>query len=366
MHVLHVCQPTEAGVPRVVRNLAAHQTSRGVRVSVACPPDGSLAPALPDLGVEWVAWSATRQPGPRVPAETRALGRLLSQVRPDLVHLHSAKAGLAGRLAVRGRLPTVFQPHAWSFYAAHGLQRTLALRWEVIAARWTDVLVAVSEGEQVDGERAGVAANYRVIPNGVPLPDAGLSRDEARRSLDLPDGPLVVCIGRLCEQKGQDRLLDAWASIVQELPDARLHLVGDGPDQEVLEARASRLPGVHLPGGTTDVTAWLCAADVVALPSRWEAGLSLVAMEAMAAGRSVVATDVSGVREGLLPSAGAVVPQEDQRGLIDALVARLRDPGLSEQEGQVGQERVRSTYDVSATNGLMDQVYAEVLGRRPG
>ncbi|NEA48622.1 glycosyltransferase, partial [Streptomyces sp. SID10815] len=70
------------------------------------------------------------------------------EVRPDLVHAHSAKAGLAGRLAVRGRIPTVFQPHAWSFEAVGGATAALALRWERWGTRWAARTVCVSEAER--------------------------------------------------------------------------------------------------------------------------------------------------------------------------------------------------------------------------
>ena len=74
--------------------------------------------------------------------ETQRLRRLISQVDPDVVHLHSAKAGLAGRLAVRGTRPTLFQPHGWSWLAARGATARGALAWERLAARWTDVSCA--------------------------------------------------------------------------------------------------------------------------------------------------------------------------------------------------------------------------------
>ena len=69
--------------------------------------------------------------------EARALAGLIGSLAPDLVHLHSSKAGLAGRLALRGRRTTVFQPHAWSFEAVHGAVRAAGIAWERLAARWT-------------------------------------------------------------------------------------------------------------------------------------------------------------------------------------------------------------------------------------
>src|SRR4051794_2187232 len=110
--VLHVAQPAEAGVPQCVAALAADQVARGWDVTVAAPEGVSLSP-----GVTHRVWHASRAPGPATPGETARVARIVRDARPDVVHLHSSKAGLAGRLAVRGRVPTVFSPHAWSFAA---------------------------------------------------------------------------------------------------------------------------------------------------------------------------------------------------------------------------------------------------------
>ena len=317
LSVLHVAQPTTEGVARCVADLAADQVRRGWAVTVACPPTGDLPAWVADAGAIHRPWSAGRSPGPAVPAEVRRLAKIIRGVEFDLVHLHSAKAGLAGRLALRGRRPTVFQPHAWSFLAVKGVLRRAAIGWERLSARWAQAIVCVSEAERETGEAAGVRAPWRVIPNGVDLSAHAVPTPDdvaaARRALEVPSGPLVVCIGRVGEQKGQDVLLDAWPTVLEEVPAAHLAIVGDGPSLEQLRAR--EVPGVDFAGRREDVGTWLAAADVVAAPSRWEAGLSLVAMEAMARARSVVTTDVSGMREGL-GDGGSPSPSETRTPLL--------------------------------------------------
>jgi glycosyltransferase involved in cell wall biosynthesis len=362
VRVLHVSQPTVAGVPVVVRQFAADQSAHGIRVGVASPSDGDLPLWLAGDGVQHLPWRATRSPGPSLPHETKALALLLREFAPDLVHLHSAKAGLAGRLAVRGRLPTVFQPHAWSFQAVEGALRPLVRAWERFAVRWTDLLVCVSQQERVTGARAGVSTATVVLPNGVDLlrlPPAGQQeRDQARAALGLPDVPLVVCVGRLVRQKGQDLLLAALPRILKRVPAARVVLVGDGPDYDALLSTAA--PAVLFAGKQAVVAPWLAAADVVALPSRWEAGLSFVAMEAMAVGRAVVATDAVVGRESLL-GGGAVVPVDDVAALADALVQRLADPGLAAREGRNGRAIVETEHDQAQTAPRVRAAYQRVL-----
>jgi glycosyltransferase involved in cell wall biosynthesis len=222
---------------------------------------------------------------------------------------------------VRGRRVTVFQPHAWSFAAVTGPVRRASLAWERLAARWADVVVSVSEGERADGVACGVAArSWAVVPNGADLARFVVAdRAAARLRLGLPDAPLVVCVGRLSRQKGQDVLLAAWPSV--DVPGATLALVGDGPDAGSLSAAAG--PGVRLVGRRDDVADWYAAADVVVVPSRWE-GMALTALEALACGRPVVATDVAGMRE--IAGGVDVVPVEDPAALAVALGGRLRSP----------------------------------------
>ncbi|MGY1690873.1 glycosyltransferase [Geodermatophilus sp. SYSU D01105] len=361
VHVVHVAQPTSEGVARCVVGLVRHQVAAGIDVTVVCPDDGWLAAEAVAGGARHVSWTARRSPGPVVAQETATLRRILSGLRPSLVHLHSAKAGLAGRLAIRGRVPTVYQPHAWSFLAVQGLLRRATVAWEVWAVRWAQRVVCVSEAECRDAAELGLPLDgkARVVPNGVDTDRFRPgSRDEARAGLGLGDGPLAVCVGRLSEQKGQDVLLAAWPAIRGAVPDARLALVGEGPWRERLAATAGG--GVVLVGNSPDPRDWYAAADVVVVPSRWE-GMALVPLEAGASGRSVVITDVAGAREAVPPDAGAVVPAEDAAALAEAVALRLREPAVARREGAAARRHVTDAHGLDASGAQMLEVYAEVL-----
>ncbi len=113
-------------------------------------------------------------------------------------------------------------------------------------------------------------------------------------------------------------------------------------------------------GHRYDVRSWIAAADVVAVPSRRE-GMSLTLLDAMAAGRPVVATDVGGAREALLPAAGAVVPPEDAEALASALVERLVDPNVAAAEGRIARRRVEDMYDVRRRTAEVAELYDVLL-----
>lgn len=360
-HVVHVAQPTTEGVARCVVDLVASQAAAGFRVTVVCPSDGSLAREAIAAGAEHVAWRAGRAPGLSVLREAVALWRILKAQQPDLVHVHSAKAGLVGRLALRGAVPTVFQPHAWSFLAVLGPVRSVAVLWERWAVRWTARIVCVSEAERLQAEAAGVnlSSKVRVVHNGVDAVHfAPRERTAARRRLGLPDVPLAVCVGRLSDQKGQDRLVRAWPTVRDQLPNAQLVLVGEGPARDQLMAAAAQ--GVLLVGNRCDPRDWYAAADVVVVPSRWE-GMALVPLEAAASGRSVVITDVAGAREVVPPPAGEVVAAEDVEALTRAVLLRLRDPVGADKEGEYGRTFIAERFAAETSAAKMRHVYAELL-----
>ena len=231
--VLHVAQPTDCGVARYLADLALHQLRAGWQVAVACPPHGRLVDELVGSGVQPLPWSADRLPGPSLPREVSRLVELVAAVDPAVVHLHSSKAGLVGRLAVRGGRITVFQPHAWSVHAVPQAFRTAAAGWERTAAAWTDLLLCGADEERRLGRILGIPGRYAVVPNGVDVERFGFAdageRARARARLGLGDGPLAVCVARLCRQKGQDLLLAAWREVADALPAATLALVGGGP-----------------------------------------------------------------------------------------------------------------------------------------
>lgn len=283
-------------------------------------------------------------------AELRALKRLLDREQPDVVHLHSSKAGLAGRLALRGRRPTLFHPHAWSFSAATGATGRAALQWERFASRWTDVVLCCSESERALGIASGVRAPAVTVGNGVDLDDfpsqSAAARASARAALRLGSGPLAVFVGRYCEQKGQDLLLDAWPAVRDALPGATLLMAGYGQQEDDVRRRATSLQGIVLLGRQGDIRPLLAAADVFVMPSRYE-GLSLTLLEAMASGRSVVAHDVVGMRD-VLSGHGTLVPLGDTTALAKAIIDQLRDPSAADAIGQDARAHVARDHSIEA------------------
>ena len=343
MRILLVSQPTVAGVAVVVRDLARAGVRAGHDVAVAGPADGRLQAWTAAAGARWIPLPLTRSPSP---SDLRRIADLRRLVRSfDVVHLHSSKAGAVGRLALVGmsrRPACAFTPHGWSWLAGGRLSSPIYRIFERLAAPLADATIAVGDDElRAGADVLGRAQErVRVVQNGV---DVTRFRPDGPRAM-RSSAPLLTCVGRLARQKGQDVAVRALAASRHR--DARLRLVGMGPERDDLVALAARLgvaDRLELVGERSDPADELRTADVVLVPSRWE-GLSLVLLEAMASGAAVVATAVAG--ESALGRAGVVVPPEDARALATAADALLENPRRRAELGRAARERAVARFAV--------------------
>jgi glycosyltransferase involved in cell wall biosynthesis len=355
---------TIPGIERCIVNLVRGHSALGWRIVVACPTSGPLRVTARNAGAEYRAWNARREPTKGLATEARELRRIIRQFRPDIVHLHSSKAGLVGRVVVHRSIPTVFHPNAWAFHAAGGVTGRLALAWERQGARLSYVVICASRGEADEAIAAGIDCPKVIIPNGVDPDEFPFATTEtqrlARDTLGLSQGdPLVVCIGRVCPQKGQDVLLDAWPHVLARTPHAALVCVGDGPLRDRLEAL--RVPRVTFTGNQDNVYPWIAAADVITVPSRWD-GMSFALLEAMASGRSVVGTRVAGASEVLCQGAGGLVPSESPKELAHAISIRLENTDVARVEGLCGRRIVEDRFSANRASADVADLYRHMLG----
>ena len=308
-------------------------------------------------------------------ADLTALGqlvRLIGRERPAIVHTHTSKAGFIGRLAaVIARVPAVIhQPHGHIFYGYYSPRRTAVFTaLERQAARWTDRIITLTDRGAAEHLARGIgrAEQYVAVPSGVPtaeLRGAAPASGEARARLGLdPDAFVVVGLGRLVPIKGFDLLVRALPAVVAEIPSARVLLVGDGAERARLEAIAASLGVIErlrMTSETADVTSYLAAADVVAVPSRNE-GMGRVIVEAMALGLPVVATAVGGIPDVVTDGeCGRLVEPEDSGALAAALIELGRDPALRRKLGEAASARAEA-FSTSVANEKLLAVYAALV-----
>ncbi|MCB9780226.1 MAG: glycosyltransferase family 4 protein [Alphaproteobacteria bacterium] len=359
MRVLVCITRAEAGGAQVhVRDLLVGLSDR-VALTLVVGEDGFLVDQARAHGIPvHVVPSLQREiDAGRDLAAVRALRRIVAEVQPHLVHTHSSKAGLVGRLAARLEgVPALHTAHSWAF--SDGIPRrrkAVAIPLEAVASRWTRRFVVVSGADREVGMRYRVARDrqVRIVHNGVV--------DTALRARPDADGvPVIVMVARLATPKDPILLLDALATI-----DApwRLRLVGDGPDRPQVEAHIARLElgdRVELLGLRDDVDAVLADAQIFVLVSRQE-GFPLSILEGMRAGLPVIASDVGGVAEAVDDQGtGLLVARDDRAGLARALERLLVDPAERAAMGAAGRRRFEEAFTVDQMLRGTVAVYAEL------
>lgn len=366
--ILFAAQPTVAGVAQCVLDWTTGLRDRGWDVNLACPDDGWLSQRCADAGISVDRWDSVRQPYKGVRRELSQLRAIVDRHQPDVVFLQGSKAGLIGRMLLRGNAPVAFSPHSWSFEAADGPIGWAALQWERGAARWTDRFICVSEAEAEDGRSHGIHGDYVIARNGIDTQQIHPLTTEQRQALRehlsmAPHEITVVCVGRVHRQKGQDVLLQAWPHV--DAPDARLFIVGDGP--ELPQARALATNSVTLVGGVDRAEAleWMQAADLLVMPSRWE-GMALVPLESLAVGTPVIASDVTGAREAVDETCGELFEPENPPALAATLtrwIPRVAEEGEALRDA--ARRRILAGFDLSGTVAVLDETLRGMLRTQP-
>jgi glycosyltransferase involved in cell wall biosynthesis len=306
------------------------------------------------------------------------LWRLLRRFRPHVVHTHTAKAGVLGRLAaIAARVPVVVHTyHGHVLRGYFGPVVSAAFRAiERALGALSSALVTVSDSVKDDLVALGVAPadRIRVVPLGLELDAlAGeLPRGGLRREAGIADGePLVGLVGRLVPIKDVPTFLRAARLLLERRPGVRFSLVGDGEDRAALEAEVLALELTHavrFHGWRRDLPAVYGDLDVVVNCSRNE-GTPVALIEALAAGRPVVATAVGGTPDLLQRGAfGTLVPAGDAGALADAIDAVLANPEAARARARAGRAHVLAHHGVPRLLRDLDALYRELLaGRRIG
>jgi len=366
LHVLATLLPGGSEIS-VLRLVGALDTTRYL-VRVAClRGEPVLAAEFRSAGVEVVRFGMR---GKFDPGCLLRLRRYVARERIDIVHTHMDLADFYGALAGRlgGARCVVATKHAPDeFRTRRTWKRYPFLLLERLAYEMDDAVIVVSEGLRVFFETVERLPRRKmiVIGHGVDATARPATREEARRSLGLPQqGPLIGAVGRLSPEKGQNVLLQALPSVLAAFPQAACVLAGEGPARAALEAEARRLgigDRVVFLGLRRDVPMVLAALDLFVQPSIYE-GFGLSLLEAMAAGLPVVASRVGGIPELIEDGrTGLLVPPQDPMALAGAVVRLLGDSEGARRLGEAAASRSRERFSLGRVADRVDALYRNIL-----
>lgn len=302
-----------------------------------------------------------------------ALTRLMRRERFTIVHTHSSKAGILGRIAAKlaGVPRIVHTVHGWSFHE----HMSPAVRWTYIllerfTARFTDALIVVARPDIEKGLRAGIGKpeQYHLIRSAIPLDEfdpATVDRAAARHALGLPlDAPVLGNVGRFSAQKNPLDWVRVAGQVARQVPGCRFLLVGDGPlraDVEAALAAEGLADRTVLTGLRRDVPQLLAAMDAFLLTSLWE-GLPRVIPQALAMRIPVVANRADGVAEAIVHGeTGFLCDPGNLEQAAAYCVQLLTQPGLRDEVGARGREFALREFDVRQMVAQIAALYEELL-----
>jgi glycosyltransferase involved in cell wall biosynthesis len=358
LRVLFVVGETTGGIGRHVRALAAGLLSHGV-TSIVCGPESALTAVAGVPGVEVHRAPVGDRAGVALSSARRAVRHLARDA--DVVHGHGLAAGVAATARPAGR-PLVVTWHNAPLVT--GMSRRLHLMASRYVARRADVVLGASPDLTQAARIAGARDARDIFVASPPSGPPARSREEVRAALGVEDRPMVLAVGRLQAQKRFDVLVGAAAGWTGP-SDPVVVIAGSGPDEDELRMQAATARAdVRLLGERADVADLIPAADLVALPSAWEAR-ALVAQETLRAGVPLVTTAVGGLPD-LVADAALAVPVGDSAALRDAIRRLLADPTLRADLVERGLARAAQWPTLEQSVADLAVLYRSLPGIQPG
>jgi glycosyltransferase involved in cell wall biosynthesis len=310
------------------------------------------------------------------PLALGALYRLMREIRPDVLHTRLAYAGIMGQtVATMWRRARVVSSVEAPVYSDEVWDDTVgARRWKLELVRVTELVTSRLSGSTYVACSKSVA---RSIQSALHLPDRRLrviynstsvadgDGEPAAAPVPAPGGATLLTVGRLSPQKGQVYLLRAMPLVLERCPATLLQIVGKGPQEDMLRRECEKLGitgSVAFLGERDDVGSLLRQADIFVLPSLWE-GLSIAALEALAAGLPIVASDIPSMQEVVEAGVqGVLVEPKRPERLADAILRLLQDPSERRCLATAARKRALEHFDVSVAAREFEGMYRALVG----
>jgi len=294
-----------------------------------------------------------------------AIISLIRREQPTLLHTHTTKAGILGRIAGRvTRTKTIHTPHGHLFYGYFGKgKERLYVFLEQLAARFCERIITISEDERREYLKKGIGDEHKVVTiyNGIDIKRFPGDGKKLRAELGITqEVPLVGYVGRMEGIKGPDRFVKAAQTIKATSPKTHFVMVGDGPMKEGLMKMTRGISDLHFLGYREHIPDLVAAFDIMLIPSLND-GFNLAAVEALASSIPVIATAVGGLPE-VVGDGGIFVGPGDTTRMAQEAVALLNSSRLKKELGTKGRKRAEALFDWSICLQRTIDLYHEVAG----
>jgi glycosyltransferase involved in cell wall biosynthesis len=361
MKILYLITKSEAGGAQThVADLCAHFKNREDEAIVMSSGEGWLKKECEKIGVVFVEniYFSNRPYPRRLFNAIKEIKRFAVDFKPDIVHCHSSSAGILGRLAIQGKIRTIYTAHGWGFNI--GMKPWVkypVLLLEKLCAKYTDTYICVAEFVKNLGLKYNLApeSKFKVIYNGVLLNSNVVKSEIINQKSKIS----LIFIGRLAEPKKPELTIEAIAGLSDEVKNKiKFTIIGDGPKKNDLESLTKeKKVNVEFTGALPkgEAIIQLKMADVFVFISAWE-GFPYTILEAMSCGLSVIASDVGGVAEAVNEQNGILVNNE-VRQIREAILKLVNDEELRLRMGEQGRRDVEEKFSLEKMLEKIEEIY---------
>lgn len=361
MKILYLITKSEIGGAQThVADLCVYFKAKGHDVRVMSSGDGWLKKECDRKGVVFVQNKYfSNKPYPlKLFKAIKEIKKYIEEFKPDIVHCHSSSAGILGRLAIKGKIRTIYTAHGWGFNV--GIKPWIkypVLILEKICARYTETYICVAEFVKKLGLKYRLAPEdkFKVVYNGV--------KTELKvESLKLKDDRInLIFVGRLAEPKKPEMTIEAISLLPNEIKNnINFIIIGDGPKKKMLEKLAEKLKvSVNFKTLTHEQTiAQLNQEDIFVFISAWE-GFPYTILEAMACGLPIIASNVGGVNESVNEKNGILVSNEVGQ-IVTAILSLVNDKELRLKLGKQGSDDIVQKFSLDQMLNKIEFIYKKV------
>ena len=360
MKILYVITKSEVGGAQThLGQLVDHFSKRGDELYVMSYPGGWLENRVAGKAkfIYNVYFSNSFNPIRAIRAILK-IRTAVREIKPDVVHCHSSAAAAFARLAVFGKIPTIYTAHGWGFnIGTRPIQKYLAMTVEKILEIFTKKIICVSDFVKNLGVQYGIASENKfvLIHNGVRI--SGL------RAEGIGDKIQIITVGRLANPKIPELIIDSILSLDLEIQkQLKLLILGGGPNKKMLEEKIlnSQFEVEMLDVPLEKVQSYLLTSDIFILLSRWE-GFPYSVLEAMSVALPVIASDVGGISEAVKNDQNGFLVQNNIQSVSEAILKLVKNKELRQNMGQASLEAVRGQFSEEIMCEKTERLYVEVI-----
>lgn len=370
--VLHVTQATIGGTLEYIKLFFKNIDQEKYEIYLACPSYGPMKEEIEKLGVKVYAIDMAREISLKKDLNSyRKINKLIKKVRPDIVHLHSSKAGVLGKIASYfNRIPCIYNPHGWAFSMnISDKKKVVYALIEKYTSLFCNSIVNISEYEYKLAKQYKIASDKKMLTiyNGIDIDrfsEEKFCRQDTIKELNIPNNAFIVgMIARISEQKNPIKFVEVAKGVCEKIDNAYFILVGDGEQRNEVENLIEQYnlkDKVKITGWVSDIDKYLSIFDVAILTSKWE-GFGLVIAEYMAACKPIVASNVGGIPELIKHNYNGVLVDDDVDIFVNSILEISKDEKLKQRYINNSKDILREKFSIDTLIKKHDELYTKLV-----